>query len=104
DPTAMSGRILPFRGGRVALGVAATAGSADVGPGSRTPVSDLRPTPGAGPSGTAAWPPSPSQASRFRTLVMPHLDAAYSLARYLARDATAAEDIAQDALLRAYRG
>jgi len=34
---------------------------------------------------------------------MPHLDAAYSLARYLARDAAAAEDIAQEALLKAFR-
>jgi len=31
------------------------------------------------------------------------MDAAYSLARYLARDAAAAEDIAQEALLKAYR-
>ncbi|MBV9995440.1 MAG: sigma-70 family RNA polymerase sigma factor [Caulobacteraceae bacterium] len=36
-------------------------------------------------------------------LVLPHLDAAYSLARYLARDADAAEDIAQEAFLRAFR-
>jgi RNA polymerase sigma-70 factor (ECF subfamily) len=34
--------------------------------------------------------------------MLPHLDSAYSLARYLCRDATAAEDIAQDALLKAY--
>jgi RNA polymerase sigma-70 factor (ECF subfamily) len=34
---------------------------------------------------------------------MPHLDAAYSLARYLARDPHAAEDIAQEAFLRAFR-
>jgi RNA polymerase sigma-70 factor (ECF subfamily) len=31
------------------------------------------------------------------------VDAAYSLARYLARDPAAAEDIAQDALLKAFR-
>ncbi|MFI4973036.1 MAG: sigma-70 family RNA polymerase sigma factor [Caulobacterales bacterium] len=100
----MSGRILPFRSGCAAPSAKAAAASADVGPGSRISPSDLRLTPGAGSSGTATRLPSPSQAPRFRTLVMPHLDAAYSLARYLARDATAAEDIAQDALLRAFRG
>lgn len=34
---------------------------------------------------------------------MPHLDAAHNLARWLARDATLAEDVVQDAMLRAYR-
>ena len=34
----------------------------------------------------------------------PHLDSAYGLARYLCRDAAAAEDIAQDALLKAFAG
>lgn len=43
-------------------------------------------------------------ASRFRQLVLPHLDAAYNYARYLARDGTAAEDIVQDAFLRAWKG
>jgi RNA polymerase sigma-70 factor (ECF subfamily) len=40
---------------------------------------------------------------RFRELMLPHLDAAYNLARYLLRDPVAAEDIAQDAFLRAFR-
>jgi RNA polymerase sigma factor (sigma-70 family) len=44
------------------------------------------------------------RARRFRDLVLPHLDAAYNLARHLARDADAAEDIVQDAYLRALRG
>jgi RNA polymerase sigma-70 factor, ECF subfamily len=43
-------------------------------------------------------------ASGFRELVGPHIDAAYNLARYIVVDRTAAEDITQDALLRAYRG
>jgi len=42
--------------------------------------------------------------ARFRALVMPHLDAAYSYARFLARDGTVAEDIVQDAFLRAWKG
>jgi len=43
------------------------------------------------------------QAARFRAHMLPHMDAAYTLARYLTRDANAAEDIVQDAYLRAYR-
>jgi RNA polymerase sigma-70 factor (ECF subfamily) len=43
-------------------------------------------------------------AERFSALVLPHIDAAYNLARYLCRDATAADDIVQDAFLRAFRG
>jgi RNA polymerase sigma factor (sigma-70 family) len=42
-------------------------------------------------------------ARRFRELMLPHLDAAYTLARYLLRDPIAAEDVAQDAFLRAFR-
>lgn len=40
----------------------------------------------------------------FDSTVLPHLDAAYSYACYLSRDQAAAEDIVQDALLRAFRG
>ena len=40
---------------------------------------------------------------RFRRLVIPHLDAAYNLARYLARDPDVAQDLVQDAFLRALR-
>ncbi len=48
---------------------------------------------------------TPEQADdrRFRELMLPHLDAAYTLARYLMRDPTAAEDVVQEAYLRAYR-
>lgn len=42
-------------------------------------------------------------AARFASTMLPHLDAAHNLARYLSRDAVAAEDIVQDAYLRAYR-
>jgi RNA polymerase sigma-70 factor (ECF subfamily) len=40
---------------------------------------------------------------RFETLVVPHLDAAFNLARWLLRSRADAEDVAQEALLRAYR-
>jgi RNA polymerase sigma factor (sigma-70 family) len=46
---------------------------------------------------------APDHAERFRQVMLPHMDAAYTLARYLARDPVAAEDIVQDAYLRAYR-
>jgi RNA polymerase sigma-70 factor (ECF subfamily) len=41
--------------------------------------------------------------ARFEELVMPHLGAGYNLARWLARDASDAEDIVQDACLRAMK-
>jgi RNA polymerase sigma factor (sigma-70 family) len=40
---------------------------------------------------------------RFRQVVLPHLDGAYNLARYLTRDAVLSEDLVQDAVLRAFR-
>ena len=40
---------------------------------------------------------------RFHECVLPYLDAAYNLARYLLRDAHEAEDAVQDACLRALR-
>jgi RNA polymerase sigma-70 factor (ECF subfamily) len=51
-----------------------------------------------------AEPGGADRARRFRELALPQLDAAYTLARHLARDADAAEDIVQDAYLRALRG
>ena len=44
-----------------------------------------------------------SDARRFETLVLPWLDAAFNLARWLLRDEAAAEDVVQDAALRALR-
>jgi RNA polymerase sigma-70 factor (ECF subfamily) len=41
--------------------------------------------------------------ARFEQLVLPHLDAAFNLARWLLRRRSDAEDVAQEAMLRAYR-
>jgi RNA polymerase sigma factor (sigma-70 family) len=41
---------------------------------------------------------------RFEAQVLPHLDAAYAFARWLARSPAAAEDVVQEAMLRAFRG
>jgi RNA polymerase sigma factor (sigma-70 family) len=49
-------------------------------------------------------PVGPGDAARFRQVMLPHLDSAYSFARFLCRDASVAEDLVQDAYLRAYRG
>jgi RNA polymerase sigma-70 factor (ECF subfamily) len=43
------------------------------------------------------------QPAQFDRLVMPHLDAAYNLARWLAGNDQDAEDIAQEACMRAFR-
>lgn len=44
----------------------------------------------------------PTRRQRFEALVMPHLDAAFNLARWLARDANDASDVVQEAFLRAF--
>ncbi|WP_413991381.1 sigma-70 family RNA polymerase sigma factor [Labrys okinawensis] len=60
---------------------------------------------GADASGRArAAPPDAAALSRFQAMMLPHLDAAHNLARFLCRDADAAEDIVQEAFLRAFRG
>jgi RNA polymerase sigma factor (sigma-70 family) len=41
--------------------------------------------------------------ARFRSVVMPHIDDAYRLARWLTGNRTDAEDVVQDASLRAFR-
>jgi RNA polymerase sigma-70 factor (ECF subfamily) len=46
--------------------------------------------------------PGSIRLARFRALILPHLDAAYNLARYLTREPVAADDIVQEAFLRAY--
>jgi RNA polymerase sigma factor (sigma-70 family) len=44
-----------------------------------------------------------NRAQRFRELIEPLLNDAYTFARYLSRDTTVAEDVVQEAALRAFR-
>src|SRR3989449_10122825 len=43
------------------------------------------------------------QQARFEETIMPHLDAAYNLARWLTRNEHDAQDVVQDAFLRAFK-
>lgn len=45
----------------------------------------------------------PSELERFEAVVLPHLSAAYTLARYLTRNDYEADDVVQDAFLRALK-
>jgi RNA polymerase sigma factor (sigma-70 family) len=47
--------------------------------------------------------PDGATAERFRVIVLPHLDAAYGFARHLTRDPVQAQDVVQEAMLRALR-
>jgi len=47
--------------------------------------------------------PAPAKLSRFDEAILPHLDAAFNLARWLMRNDADAEDAVQDACLRAIR-
>jgi RNA polymerase sigma-70 factor (ECF subfamily) len=47
--------------------------------------------------------PDEQQIARFERLLLPHLDAAYNLARWLTRDEHDAADIVQEAYLRAHQ-
>ena len=49
-----------------------------------------------------AWP-EPAKSVDFDSAVLTHLNAAYNLARWLVRDEHDAEDIVQEAYLRAFR-
>lgn len=45
----------------------------------------------------------PGDAARFEQIVLPHLDAAYNLARWLVRNPQDAQDIVQESYLRAFK-
>ena len=59
--------------------------------------------PPASGSGRKAWSTDLSDHTRFEELVLPHLNAAYNLARWLTRDVNDAEDVVQDACVRALK-
>ncbi len=50
-----------------------------------------------------SWIAERRQRSRFEQVALPHLDAAYSLARWLTRNDADAADVVQEAFLRAFR-
>ena len=53
--------------------------------------------------GSKIWSFRLSEHTRFEALVLPHLDAGYNLARWLARNPQDAEDVVQDACMRALK-
>ena len=56
-----------------------------------------------GPEGKALDVLEPQERLRFEQLVLPHLDAAFNLARWLMRSRSDAEDVAQESMLRAFK-
>ena len=61
-----------------------------------------RRTAGNGPAPGYALPGA-GHLHQFQQQILPHLDGAYNLARYLTRDDVLAEDVVQDAMVRAFR-
>lgn len=45
----------------------------------------------------------PQERLRFEQLVLPHIDAAFNLARWLMRSRSDAEDVAQESMMRAFK-
>jgi len=70
-------------------------------PAGRAPVFSAKAEPRAMP--VKAANDDPEKARRFRDAALPHLDDAYSLARYLLRDPVDAEDAVQECYLRALK-
>ena len=97
----MSARIFTFDPRAIARGGAANVKAPDIRGRAASLLRPAKPRTGAASAGDA--PLSPGEVERFRSLMLPHLDAAYGFARFLARDPAVAEDLVQDAYLRAYR-
>jgi len=49
------------------------------------------------------WTRMDDHRQRFEALALPHIDAAYNLARWLSRSPADADDVVQEAMLRAFR-
>ena len=62
----------------------------------------MRLSAGSGPA-PGSSPPGAGLALDFNRLILPHLDGAYNLARYLTRDPVLSDDVVQDAMVRAFR-
>jgi RNA polymerase sigma factor (sigma-70 family) len=60
--------------------------------------------PAGGQNGHAARTSGEDDKTRFAAVVLPHLDDAYALARSFTRNRADAEDVVQEACLRAFRG
>ena len=73
-----------------------TKGRSDDGPGA-----SVEPSPRMGDAKDV--PPGDDDHARFTRLVLPHLGDAYSLARWITGNRADAEDVVQDACLRAFR-
>src|ERR1700730_8159209 len=59
---------------------------------------------GSAPQGGRSVAPMDDKRGRFEAQVLPHLDAAYRFARWLSRSPDDADDVVQEAILRAFRG
>lgn len=106
----MTARALPFlpplHPGAVAWGVFASAGGLlgkavgargrRAGEGAAAVIQQAAEPPGA--------PNTPADVERFRRLLLPFQDDAYGFALHLCRDPSAAEDLTQEAYLKAFRG
>src|SRR5207247_10984982 len=53
--------------------------------------------------GKDGWLAGPNMLKRFEEAMLPHLGAAYNLARWLTRNGNDAEDLVQEAFLRAFK-
>jgi len=72
------------------------------GPGPRAVAAPASERPGADGGHVSAQPGGDAR-GRFAAVVLPHLDDAFALARWLTGNRTDAEDVVQEASLRAYR-
>jgi RNA polymerase sigma-70 factor (ECF subfamily) len=68
-----------------------------------TPAVDRVAEPSEVTQGNIPWSADRGHRHRFETLALPHLDAAYALARWLTRNDADAADVVQEACLRAFR-